>query len=131
MRITELINKNFNSIVMGAIALHSLAVGLLLIFLPMDMISLFGFKSGEQFFTRQGGALHVAASVAYFMAAADPAGNRNIIIFSAAVKSIAVIFLFSYYILVESIMLVLLSAIGDLGMAVVILVILYRGKRPT
>lgn len=102
------------SLILWAIALHSFFVGLGLITQPPVVMKLFGFKScGEHFFPAQGGVFHIVMAFGYGMAASHPSQNRIMIIFSIWVKAAATVFLLLYFLIVESIWMVLASCIGD------------------
>jgi hypothetical protein len=102
------------------VAIHSIVVGLCLIASPVSMIEWLGFPMKEKFFAVQGGVFHLVVSVAYLMAARDIIGGKNLVIFSILAKLIATIFLFTYYIAINPILLVLLSGIGDMIMGIII-----------
>lgn len=114
------------SIFLWLVALHSFAVGVGLIVLPLSMLKFFGYGvCAERFFPSQGGVFHIAMAVGYAMAAYNLKRYECLIIFSIVVKFMATVFLFTYFILVSSIWLVLLSGISDFLMGLIIL-ILYR-----
>jgi hypothetical protein len=107
------------------VAIHSIVVGLCLIASPVSFIELLGFPMKEKFFAVQGGVFHLVVSVAYLMAAKDIMAGRNLVIYSILAKSIATVFLFTYYFAVNPILLILLSGIGDMVMGI-ILFLLYK-----
>lgn len=114
------------SIFLWLVALHSFAVGVGLIVLPLSLLKFFGYGvCAERFFPSQGGVFHIAMAVGYAMAAYNLKRYECLIIFSIVVKFMATVFLFTYFILVSSIWLVLLSGISDFLMGLIIL-ILYR-----
>ncbi|MGD9900354.1 MAG: hypothetical protein AB7T22_14615 [Calditrichaceae bacterium] len=114
------------SLVLWAIAVHSFLVGLGLIIQPPVIMKLFGFKScGEHFFPAQGGVFHIVMASAYVMAASHPLQNRIMIVFSIWVKAAATIFLLLYFLIVESIWIVLASCIGD-GVMGLLIFLAYR-----
>lgn len=103
------------------VSIHSLFVGLGLILIPSHFFIEFGYNEiGENFFRVQGGTFHLVMVAAYLLAAVDPAKNRIMVIFSIIAKTMATIFLFAYFLLFDSIIVVLLSGIVDLGMGVII-----------
>ena len=113
-------------IILWLVALHSFCVGLGLIFLPVSMMPLFGFREYTvNFFPIQGGVFHLVMVVAYVFAALDIDRNRACIYFAIIAKSIAFIFLMTYFLLFEPVITVLLSAISDGIMGLVIFMI-YR-----
>lgn len=114
------------SIFLWLVALHSFAVGLGLIVLPLPLLKFLGYGvCAERFFPSQGGVFHIAMAVGYAMAANNLKRYECLIIFSIVVKFMATVFLFIYFIFVSSIWLVILSGISDFLMGLIIL-ILYR-----
>lgn len=107
------------------VAIHSILVGICLIAAPVSFIELLGFPMKEKFFAVQGGVFHLVVSVAYLMAAKDIMAGRSLVFFSILAKTIATVFLFTYYLAVNPILLVLLSGIGDLIMGIIIF-LLYK-----
>lgn len=101
-------------LLMYLIALHSFCVGIALIVLPFGVLSWFGFTVDPyRFFSTQGGVFHVVMSVAYIMAARNPLGEKNLIIFIILAKWIAFFFLSFYFLLSEMVPVIAASAIGD------------------
>jgi hypothetical protein len=113
------------SVFLLLVAIHSVIVGICLIASPIPFIEMLGFPMKEKFYAVQGGVFHLVVSVAYLMAAKDIMAGKNLVIYSFIAKFMATIFLFTYYLFVNPILLVLLSGIGDLVMGIVIY-ILYR-----
>ena len=104
------------------VAFHSLIVGIGLIILPTTVFESLGFNpTFDRFFSTQGGVFHIAMAVCYAMAAYDKIKFRQLIVFSVIVKFIATIFLFSYFIFVSSLWLIILSGITDFLMGIIIL----------
>ena len=117
------------SIFLWLVAIHSLFVGVGLILLPDSFLDFFGYNEcTERFFPSQGGVFHIAMAVGYAMAAYNLKRYECLIIFSIVVKFMATIFLFTYFIFVSSIWLVLLSGISDFLMGSIIL-LLYRFEK--
>jgi hypothetical protein len=107
--------------VLALIAIHSFLVGLGLIVRPGMLMEFLGFGACyERFFPTQGGVFHVAMAIAYAMAAVDVRKCRCLVFFSIIVKTIATIYLFVYYLIVNSMWIVLASGIVDGVMAVAI-----------
>ncbi len=103
------------------VALHSLFVGIALMFLPAKYFVNFGYNEiNENFFRAQGGIFHIVMVTAYLIAARDPIKNKIMVRFSFIAKMIATIFLIGYFLLVDSIFVVLLSGIGDFAMGAII-----------
>jgi hypothetical protein len=113
------------SVFLLLVAIHSVIVGICLIASSIPFIEMLGFPMKEKFYAVQGGVFHLVVSVAYLMAAKDIMAGKNLVIYSFIAKFMATIFLFTYYLFVNPILLVLLSGIGDLVMGIVIY-ILYR-----
>jgi hypothetical protein len=109
------------------VALHSFFVGIGLIAIPAKLFLEFGYNPiTENFFRAQGGVFHLVMVVAYLFAMRDPIQNKMMVLFSITAKFIATIFLFTYFIFSEQIIVILLSGIGDLAMG---LIILYLSKK--
>jgi len=110
------------SIFLWLVSIHSFLVGIGLIFLTSSAFESLGFKSTfDRFFSTQGGVFHIAMAVCYALAGHDQVKYKQLIIFSIVVKFIATIFLFSYFIIISSQLLIILSGISDLLMGLVIL----------
>lgn len=111
------------SLLMWLVALHSLVVGLALMFMPAEFFSLyFDYRPiSERFFSVQAGVFHIVLSIGYALTAIDWKRYQGIIILSITAKFIATVFLFCYSIFVAWIPVVFLSGVGDLlmGLAIV------------
>lgn len=119
--------RKLTSIFLWLITIHSFFVGILLIILPSHLISVFGFNEVENnFFQIQGGVFHMVVCFAYVAAALNPVQNFQMIQFAIFAKIFAFIFLFSYFLFVQSINSVLLSGIGDLLMGIILLLLSKR-----
>lgn len=116
-----------------AIALHSFGVFVGLVFFPSEWFEIFGYHPiTEPFFRVQGGVFHLVMVVAYLLASQDPNNNRSLVVFSFSTKFIATLFLFLYFFLVDHILVVLLSGLGDFAMGCALLVFylkLFRGQK--
>ncbi len=109
-------------IILWLVAIHSFFVGIGLIFMPASVMPFFGFEAyAEKFFPVQGGVFHLVMGVAYALAAKDVERFGGLIILAIAAKFMAAIFLFTYYISIDKIWMVLLSAISDCLMGIGIL----------
>lgn len=109
------------SIFLYLVALHSFVVGIALIASPDWLFEELGYNQiNENFFKAQGGVFHLVMVVAYFMAAGSPRERNTLVKFSITAKFLAVIFLLIYFLLVDGILVVLLSGIGDLIMGIII-----------
>ena len=105
------------SVILWMVAAHSLVVGLLLLFVPAGVFEALGFSPlSERFYVAQGGVFHLLLATAYGMAAADPDRFGSLVIFSIIAKMSATVFLLIYFLLIDPILLVLLSAVGDAAM---------------
>ena len=116
------------SLLLILVAIHSFCVGVGLIIRPAELMQLFGFGiCYERFFPTQGGVFHIVMAVGYLMAAYDVDQYRCLVIFSIIVKILATVFLFTYFIAVEQIWLVLMSGFSDglMGMAIYVSLLLY------
>ncbi len=114
------------TLLLQLVTLHSFAVGLGLIFLPVKYLELFGFYNyTESFFQAQGGIFHIVMCVAYYSASKNFQSSSGMIYFVIIAKSMALVFLLVYFLFVESIWMILLSAIGD-GLMALIIFILYK-----
>ena len=90
--------KVYMKILLQLIALHSLLVGILLIFLPANFFEFFGYAPiSENFFRAQGGVFHIVMVFAYFMASLDVKKSSNLIRFIILTKFTATVFLVIYY----------------------------------
>ena len=109
------------TLLLWAVALHSALVGLGLIGLGPDVLTRFGFGSvSERFFAVQGGVFHLVMVMFYVSAARDPVGRRLLVRLIVATKTVAFLFLITYYLAVDPIPAVLLSALADGAMAALI-----------
>ncbi len=116
------------SLLLILIAIHSFCVGVGLIIRPAELMQLFGFGiCYERFFPTQGGVFHVVMAVGYLMAAYNVDQYHCLVIFSIIVKIMATVFLFTYFIAVEQIWLVLASGFSDgvMGIAIYVALLLY------
>ncbi|KAA3617708.1 MAG: hypothetical protein D8M58_00870 [Calditrichaeota bacterium] len=113
------------TVLLQLIAFHSLAVGLGLIIISSQYLELYGFKNySSSFFQAQGGVFHIVMCIAYFMASKN-LNSAIIIRFVISAKTVAVIFLFVYFLYAESIWIILLSAIAD-GLMALLIFIFYK-----
>ena len=114
-----------------SLALHSVAVGLGLIWHPAALLSQIGYAPcSEPFFPTQGGVFHIIMGVGYSMAAWDPLRFRGLVVFTIVVKTLATIFLIIYWLINPSFQVILLSGLVD-GVMAGVLAVLYRRWRLT
>ena len=119
------------SIALALVALHSAAVGLVLIIAPPSVMQAFGYAMiTEPFFKVQGGVFHIVMAVAYALAALDPVGRRLLVVFAIAAKMIATAFLLSYYAVVPSLTVILASGVVDFLMGLLLLLLFRRLPPP-
>lgn len=113
------------SMVLVLTALHSFIMGLMLIIQPSSFMKMVGFNPiCQHFFPAQGGVFHVLMGIAYFMGAVNRVKYHPMIVFAIIVKTGATLFLMIYCFAVEFKWIILLSGIGDLIMALAILMAL-------
>ena len=118
------------TLMLWLVAIHSFLVGFGLIVRPIMLPELFGFNpSLERFFPVQAGVFHIVMVVAYIMAAVDVDRCRCLVVFSIIVKGTAAVFLVTYFLAVDRVWLVLVSALGDGLMGVAIYLLLYFHTR--
>ncbi len=110
------------SFILWLIAFHSFVVGLALIFILPALLKHFGYNLiNERFFSFQGGVFHIVMSVCYSLASLKLEKFKGLIILSITTKFIATVFLITYFIIVDQILVVLFSGIVDCLMAIAIL----------
>lgn len=108
-------------LILYLVSLHSLVVGLGLIFLPLSLMPYFGYQvMAEKFFPVQGGVFHIVMSIAYAMAGYWKLRQEGLIVLSIIAKFTATVFLIVYGVFVQPIWMVWLSALGDVVMGGVI-----------
>ncbi|MGB2905967.1 MAG: hypothetical protein WBB73_02635 [Candidatus Aminicenantaceae bacterium] len=113
------------SILLWLMAVHSFLVGTGLIIQVPKMMELLGFRPvHEHFFPAQGGIFHIVMAFGYALAASDSVRYRCLILFSIFVKAVATLFLLSYFVFIDGILMILISGIGD-GVFCVILYLSY------
>jgi len=114
-----------------SLALHSVAVGLGLIWHPAALLGQVGYAPcSEPFFPTQGGVFHIIMAVGYSMAAWDLLRFRGLVVFTIVVKALATIFLITYWLIKPSLLVILLSGLAD-GVMACVLAVLYRRWRMT
>ena len=116
-------------VLLWLIAVHSYIIAFALIFSSSELITNLGFKLiNERFFPAQAGVFHIVMGVCYSLAAVKLEKFNGLIVLSINAKFIATVFLFSYYIIVDQILAVLLSGIVDCLMGSAIF-LAYRSYR--
>ena len=115
-------------IILWLVTLHTVAVGIALIAMPISWLSFFGFSVIEKFFTVQGGVFHLVLGMVYVSAALDIEHADRLVQISIAAKFTATVFLITYYLVVNPIWMSLVSGIGDglMGGAILLAYLAYR-----
>jgi len=104
-----------------AIALHSLLIGIGLVYKPFQLMEFFGFHPcSERFFPTQGGVFHILMAIGYTYASIDLEKHQSLIHFAFIVKSVAAFYLFIYFFCVDYLIMVLFSGVVDGMMAIAI-----------
>ncbi|MEA3477993.1 MAG: hypothetical protein U9R60_07430 [Bacteroidota bacterium] len=103
--------------------IHSFTAGVLLIILPSESLMYFGFETINRFFTTQSGVFHIVMAVCYLLSALKLNEASLMIHFIIIAKSLAAIFLLTYYFFVTHILFVLIFGFGDLAMAIILFMI--------
>lgn len=115
-------SQQLTHIFLWLVMLHSLSVGLALILAPAAWLSFFGFSFHEsRFFVTQGGVFHIVMCLAYSLVARNPVVNDKLLLFAISAKMIATVFLFTYYLAVDPVLVILLSGIGDFAMGLMMI----------
>jgi hypothetical protein len=118
------------SLVLWFAAFHSILVGLGLLVIPPSQMHLFGLQAGgERFFQAQGGVFHFVMAIIYFWAAVRQLQVRDLIILVIVIKSAAALFLVTYYLFVQAVWVVAVSAVVDALMAGLIYRVLMDAQR--
>ncbi|MCB1161355.1 MAG: hypothetical protein R3C71_09500 [Candidatus Krumholzibacteriia bacterium] len=117
------------SLLLWAVALHSALVGIGLMAAPPALLERFGFGTvSQRFFPVQGGVFHLVMVMFYVTAARAPERHRDLVRLAVATKTLAFVFLASYFFAVERIVTVLLSGVADGAMAAAIAALAARAK---
>lgn len=115
------------SLVLWGMALHTAAVGTGLLLHPPELLDLLGFdQSDQRFFIMQGGVFHWLMAAAYGTAARDPRRHGALIAFSVLAKSVATVFLITYWLVARDPWSVLASGVVDGAMALVLWILWRR-----
>jgi hypothetical protein len=109
------------STVLVLVAIHTLAIGLILIAQPAVLMEFAGFNPDcNHFFPAQGGAFHLIIFVVYLMGATHIEKYRYFIVLSIFIKAFATFFLLIYCFAAEFKWVVFLSGIVDGAMGLMI-----------
>jgi len=112
------------------VALHSFCVGVLLILRPAPLMEWAGFaRAGDAFFPVQNGVFHIVLAISYILAAAPELRHRSLVVFTIIIKSVAAVFLLTYYFGFDARPVILLSGIGDGAMALAVFLCLRAAER--
>lgn len=118
------------AILLWLVALHSFCVGILMILRPAPLMEMAGFAmNAEPFFTVQNGVFHIVLAIGYILAAAPEFRHRSLVVFTIVIKSMAAIFLFTYYFGFDARSVILLSGIGDGAMALAVFLCFRAAER--
>jgi hypothetical protein len=113
------------------ISLHSFVVGICLMFIPTALFEQFGFAAiGERFFPAQGGIFHIIMAAVYLFGSRNPVRFESLILLAIGAKLTALLFLLCYFLLVDQLVVVLLSGVGD-GIMCLILWLLWHNWSAT
>lgn len=108
-------------LVLWGMAVHTAAVGTGLLLHPQTLLDLLGFDAlAQPFFIMQGGVFHWLMGAAYGTAARAPRRHRALIEFAILVKSVAAVFLITYWLVARDPWSVLASGVVDGAMALVL-----------
>ncbi len=123
-------SRKLLNLLLYLLSIHSICVGLALIFTPAEVFAFFGyFPVTERFFPIQGGIFHIIMGIAYYMAARLSDKEQGLILLTIVAKFMATIFLIVYFLLIHHVWMVLLSGIVDGLMAAVILIVYLKYKK--
>jgi hypothetical protein len=118
------------TIVLFGVALHSLLTGIILIVQPDAFMRWAGWGVARpSFFAAQGGVFHVLVVALYLRAARRVPERRVLVPYIVFVKTAAAVFLISYYLCVEELLLILAAGLFDGSVAVVLTVMRRRTNR--
>ena len=109
------------SLFLWFVTLHSLVVGIGLVFAPTALLRIFGFSFDPlRFFVAQGGVFHLVMSLGYGLAAKHVLRFEGLIILAICAKIMATIFLIIYFFVFDQVLIILLSGLGDFAIGVII-----------
>jgi hypothetical protein len=109
---------------LAAVGVHSVTLGLITYLFTDRFLRRMGFNlSSHRFYPRQTGAFLVALGGGYLLAARDPAANRGLVRLTVFSKAVAVLFLFSEYLVRKAPRSILIAGIMDgmMGAAIAVL----------
>jgi hypothetical protein len=97
-----------------AVGVHSVTLGLITYLFTDRFLRRMGFNlSSHRFYPRQTGAFLLVLGAGYLLAARDPAANRGLVHLTVLSKAVAVLFLFSEFLVRRAPRSVLLAGIMD------------------
>ena len=104
------------------ISLHSLLLGITMLFFPLSFTEFFGFKSTETFFWQsQSGIFLIVLAIAYFLAYKELDRSRVLVHFIVLSKVLAVVFLMVHFVFLKAPYSIGLAAAGDALMGLCVL----------
>jgi hypothetical protein len=107
-----------------AVGVHSVTLGLITYLFTDRFLRRMGFDlSSHRFYPRQTGAFLVALGGGYLLAARDPVANRGLVHLTVFSKAVAVLFLFSEFLVRKAPRSILIAGIMDgmMGAAIAVL----------
>lgn len=116
--------RYYTDILLWLFVLHTSGVAIGLMFLPSEYLNLFGLLDYQgRFFQVQAGVFHLVMGLAYVLTIYYRDSAPSLVFFCVIAKSIAVVFLVTYYFFVEQSCIILISAFGDgfLGLTLLVL----------
>ena len=97
-----------------AVGVHSVTLGLITYLFTDRFLGRMGFNlSSHRFYPRQTGAFLLVLGTGYLLAARDPAANRGLVHLTVLSKAVAVLFLFSEFLVRKAPRSVLLAGVLD------------------
>jgi hypothetical protein len=115
---------------LAAVGVHSVSLGLITYLFTDRFLRRMGFNlSSHRFYPRQTGAFLVALGGGYLLAARDPAANRGLVRLTILSKAVAVIFLFTEFLLRKAPRSVLIAGVMDGLMGAVIVALARDSNR--
>ena len=111
------------SLLLVAVAVHSLGVGGVLIARPVRIMRWMGFSVREEpFFPFQGGVFHLILAVCYLWGAIDPEAYPELVLFAVVAKMAAACFLLAFHFFLSKRWVVFASGLGDGAMGLAVLI---------
>jgi uncharacterized membrane protein len=106
------------------VGVHSVVLGLITYLFTDRFLRRMGFNlSSHRFYPRQTGAFLVVLGTGYLLAARDPAANRGLVHLTVLSKAVAVLFLFSEFLVRKAPRSILIAGVMDGLMGAVVAVL--------